>query len=62
MRRIPSQNRAQLVLALVEQNPEPVAEHGLEGLVETLADLLLQALEAAATPETGGRDEHQNHD
>lgn len=61
MHRIRHRNRAQLVLALEKQNPEPLAEHDIEGLVEALADLLLQALEAAAVPETGGVDEHQNY-
>jgi hypothetical protein len=36
-------------------------ERETKGLVETLADLLLEALGAVGTPQTGGTDEHQDH-
>jgi hypothetical protein len=33
----------------------------MEGLVEALADLLLQAMDAVGSLNKGGVDEHQNH-
>jgi len=38
--------------------PELPVERETKGLVETLADLLLEALGAVGTPQTGGTDEH----
>lgn len=61
MRRIRYRSRAQLVLGLERANPEPLVERETKGLVETLADLLLEALDAPGVPEKGGAHEHQDH-
>ena len=54
-------NRAQFVLELEPQPPRmPVARDAM-GLVEALADLLLEALEADRATKTGGVDELQDH-
>lgn len=63
MRRSQYQNRGQLVLELEPKNyPAPV-ERSTKGLVETLADLLLEALgtDEATSTNKEGVDEHQNH-
>ncbi len=52
------QNRAQLVLELERQNPCPPLGENTKGLVEALADLLLEALRSEGTTKTGGVDEH----
>jgi hypothetical protein len=55
------QNRKQLVLELERTNLIPLVERGAKGLVETLADLLLEALGDQGLSEMGGRDEHEDH-
>jgi hypothetical protein len=52
-------NRAQLVLELERQNPATFVEGHTKGLVEALADLLLEAL--FAEMRLGGVDEPQDH-
>jgi hypothetical protein len=52
-------DRAQLVLELERQNAQAAAERTPKGLVEALADLLLEALIAEA--KLGGVDEPQDH-
>lgn len=55
-------NRAQLVLELERQNPEPPVTQSAKGLVETLADLLLEALGTTETQQKqGGVNERQDH-
>jgi hypothetical protein len=61
MRRSRYQSRTQLVLELARAKPELPVERETKGLVETLADLLLEALGAVGTPQKGGTDEHQDH-
>ena len=61
MRRSRYRSRTQLVLGLERANPEPLVERETKGLVETLADLLLEALGAPGVPEKGGAHEHQDH-
>lgn len=62
MRKSRYQSRAQLVLELEPQNPQaPLAQTSTKGLVEALADLLLEALGAAGSRTKGGVDEHQDH-
>lgn len=51
----------QLSLAIQIVNPKPSVAACTEGLVEALADLLLEALGAVGSPEKGGVDEHQDH-
>lgn len=60
MRRNRRHNRAQLVLELERQNPASLVEGQAKGLVEALADLLLEAL-FAETKKLGGVDEPQGH-
>jgi predicted fused transcriptional regulator/phosphomethylpyrimidine kinase len=55
------QNGHQLVLQLERQNPQIPAVKNIKGLVEALADLLLEALEADRKTKTGGEDEHEDH-
>ncbi|HHK4654143.1 TPA: hypothetical protein ACQTZB_005037 [Pseudomonas aeruginosa] len=55
------QNRDQLVLQLERHNPQVPALNNVKGLVEALADLLLEALEANRMTKTGGVDEHEDH-
>ncbi|WP_085028835.1 hypothetical protein [Ensifer aridi] len=55
------QNRAQLVLELERKNCQAPVVRNTKGLVEALADLLLEALEVGGTAKTGGVDEHQDH-
>jgi hypothetical protein len=52
-------NRAQLVLELDRQLPTTIVEGNTKGLVEALADLLLEAL--ADETKLGGVDEPQDH-
>ena len=52
------QDRAQLALELDRPHREPPVARDTKGLVETLADLLLEAL---GMPVTGGGDEQQDH-
>jgi hypothetical protein len=59
VRRNQRRNRAQLVLELERQNPATFVEAHTKGLVEALADLLLEALVAETRP--GGVDEPQDH-
>lgn len=64
MRRSRYQSRTQLVLELERQRPRPLVERSTKGLVEALADLLLEALgdqPIAKSTEKGGVDEHQDH-
>lgn len=53
------QNRDQLVLQLERQNLE-VPLKNVKGLVEALADLLLEAFEVSRTAKTRGADEHHS--
>ena len=52
-------SRTQLILELDRQIPKTAMEGNTKGLVEALADLLLEAL--AAETELGGVDESQDH-
>jgi hypothetical protein len=52
-------SQAQLVLELERQIPTTLVEGNTKGLVETLADLLLEAL--VAETKLGGADEPQDH-
>ena len=62
MRRSRYHNRAQLALELERQNPQqPPWATSPKGLIEALADLLLEALGAEKMMKTGGADEHQDH-
>ena len=61
MRQNRYQNRKQLVLELERTNLIPLAERGAKGLVETLADLLLEALGDKSLSEKGGENEHEDH-
>ena len=54
-------NRAQLVLELEPQPPRVPVARNAKGLVEALADLLLEALEAEGATTAGGVDELQDH-
>jgi hypothetical protein len=58
VRRSRYRNRAQLVLELERQNHHPAAGKKAKGLVEALADLLLEAL--AAETDQGGGDERKD--
>lgn len=58
MRRSRYHDRTQLALELERPHREPPVERDTKGLVETLADLLLEALGA---PGMGGGDEQQDH-
>jgi uncharacterized heparinase superfamily protein len=59
VRRNQRHNRAQLVLELERQIPPTAVERNPKGLVEALADLLLEAL--VAETKLGGVDEPQDH-
>lgn len=59
MRRSRYRNRAQLVLELEHQIPQTPLARNTKGLVEALADLLLEAL--AAETDQGGEDEREDH-
>lgn len=59
MRRSRYHDRAQLILQLERQIPHPPVGKNTKGLVETLADLLLEALAAEASQ--GGGDEPEDH-
>jgi hypothetical protein len=59
VRRNRRHNRAQLVLELERQIPPTTVERNPKGLVEALADLLLEAL--VAETKLGGVDEPQDH-
>ncbi len=61
MRRSRYQSRTQLVLELARPKPEFAVPRQTKGLVETLAELLLEALGGAGASRKGGRDEHQDH-
>jgi hypothetical protein len=50
-----------LVLELDRETPEPPIKGSPTGLVEALADLLLEALGVESPTMTGGRDEQQDH-
>jgi hypothetical protein len=52
-------NRAQLVLELGRQIPQTSVEQNTKGVVEALADLLLEAL--VVETKLGGVDEPQDH-
>jgi hypothetical protein len=55
-------NRAQLVLELERPNPEPPVTLGAKGLIETLADLLLEAVGTKEMQQKqGGVNERQDH-
>ena len=57
MRRNRHRNWAQLALELDRPTQEAPVDRDTKGVVETLADLLLEALGAVETPATGGGDE-----
>jgi uncharacterized heparinase superfamily protein len=59
VRRNRHHNRAQLVLELERQIPTTLVERNPNGVVEALADLLLEAL--VAETKLGGVDEPQDH-
>ena len=59
MRRNRRHNQAQLVLELERQIPTALVERNTKGLVEALANLLLEAL--VAETNLGGVDEPQDH-
>jgi hypothetical protein len=59
VRRNRRHSQAQLVLELERQIPTTPVEGNTKGLVEALADLLLEAL--VAETELGGVDEPQDH-
>jgi hypothetical protein len=59
VRRNRHHNRAQLILELDRQIPQTPVKPKTKGLIETLADLLLEAL--AAETNAGGVDESQDH-
>ena len=61
MRRSRYQGRVQLLLALEPQSPRVLPVSSPSGLVEALADLLLEAVGAAGPLKTGGADEQQDH-
>jgi hypothetical protein len=61
VRRSQYQSRTQLVLELERQVPQRRVERSTKGLVEALADLLLEALGAEGSIKKGGVDEHQDH-
>ncbi len=61
MRRSQYLNPAQLVMELERNNHEPPFKGSPAGLVEALADILLEALGAANLTAMGGGDEHQDH-
>jgi hypothetical protein len=61
MPKSPRQSRAQLVLALERQNSWLALEPNPKGLVETLADLLLESLGIDGSTMEGGNNEHQDH-
>ncbi|MBF5089162.1 hypothetical protein F1640_03780 [Novosphingobium sp. NBM11] len=58
MRAIRQQNRSQLKLQFDPPEPKPLDDLRPKGVVETLADLLLEAVGATAK---GGVDDHQDH-
>lgn len=61
MRKRKTQIQRQLSLEMqIVKQTSPV-ETCTEGLVEALADLLLEALGAVGSATKGGVDEHQNH-
>jgi hypothetical protein len=60
MRRSRCQGRAQLLLTLEPQRSRVLPPPNPSGLIEALADLLLEALGAGEPVETGGADE-QDH-
>ncbi|WEX79298.1 hypothetical protein PYH37_006152 (plasmid) [Sinorhizobium numidicum] len=55
------QERAELVLELERKKCHAPAVRNTKGLVEALADLLLEALALGGATKTGGVDEHQDH-
>lgn len=59
MQRNRHHDRAQLVLELERQNRQTAVERNPKGLIEALADLLLEAL--VAETKLGGVDEPQDH-
>lgn len=62
MRKRKHLDTAQLVLHLERQNPEHQLKGNPKGLVEALADLLLEALGVVGSTTTkGGGDEQQDH-
>ena len=60
MRSRRNRDHNQLVLELERQNLQ-VPVKNVKGLVEALADLLLEALKVDRTAKTGGADEHEDH-
>jgi len=61
MRRNRSPNPKQFVLELERPNPEPLFLANPKGLVEALADLLLEAMSDQGSGMKEERDEHQDH-
>jgi hypothetical protein len=56
-----SQTKEQLKLVLDAQNPDPPFQPSPTGLVEALADLLLESLGVERLTMKGGENEHQDH-
>ena len=61
MQRSLCRSRAQLVLELENHSRQAPVERSAEGLIEVLADLLLEALRVEESTMKGGKDEHQDH-
>lgn len=61
MQRNLCRSRAQLVLDLENHNHQTPVSAPAEGLVEALAELLLEALRAEGPTIKGGMDERQDH-
>lgn len=61
MRKSRFQNRNQFALELEHPNPRPLMEPSAEGLIEVLADLLLEAVGSPRSTNKGGVDEYQDH-
>jgi len=55
------QSLTQLVLALDRQSAIPPLQPDPQGLVEALADLLLESLGVASVSMKGGQNERQDH-
>ena len=56
-----SKTKGQLKLVLDAQNPDPPLQPSPTGLVEALADLLLESLGVERLTMKGGENEHHDH-
>ena len=61
MRKSRCQDRAQFLLALEPQSLRVLPASNPSGLLEALAELLLEAVGTAEQIKTGGADEQQDH-